>query len=117
MSFPVRLEEYFFPVQSVKANSKHAADEDGTVQTQILRNVKKISDDEHVFSVELIIHILQKECSNAPYFINLSVYGVFKVDVEKLDNTQINALVESTGVSVLYGAFQVKIKSTQNRQC
>jgi len=119
MSFPVRLDEYFFPIQEIKANPKHTPGEVHTVNTQILRGIKKVSDEtedqDAAYSVELRIRTDEKQSSNLPYFLDLSVYGVFFVNTDSLDNTQINALIESTGVSVLFGAARERVASMTSR--
>jgi hypothetical protein len=113
--FPLRLEELFFPVQEVRANPDHdpQGDRTGTNLKQSF-NVQPIEGQPGVFGVEMIVECDRETSRNPPYFFQLQVYGIMRID-GVLDPAASQALVTSTGFSVLVGASRERLLELTSR--
>lgn len=113
--FPLRLEELFFPIQEVRANSEHDPQGDrGATNLKQSFNVQPIDAQPGVYGVELIVECDRETSRNPPYFFQLQVYGIMRID-GLLDPAASLALVTSTGFSVLVGAARERLLELTSR--
>ena len=80
---PLRLENYFFPHQEVRANPTYdpRGDCHGS-HTNTACAVLPVEGRENTFAIEVQIALDEEKSINPPYFFTMHVFGVFSIDEE-----------------------------------
>lgn len=114
-TFPLQLDELFFPVQEVRANPDHdpSGERGGTVLKQSYE-VRPIGGSPGVFGGELVIECDRDQSRNPPYLFMLQAYMIVRVD-DRLAPPDAQALAASTCFSMLVGAARERLLDLTSR--
>lgn len=114
-SFPLRLEELFFPVQEVRANPDHdpQGEQIGTNLKHSF-NTQPVEGQAGLYGVELVVECDRETSRNPPYFFQLQAYALFRA-AGNIDPTAMQGLIVSTGFSVLVGAIRERLLDLTSR--
>jgi len=111
----LQLEELFFPVQEVRANPEHdtQGDRTGTNLRQSF-SVQAVEGQAGLYGVELLIECDRDASRNPPYFFQLHVFALVRVEAA-LDPAAVQGIVTTTGFSVLVGAARERLLELTSR--
>jgi len=115
-SFPLRLENSFFPHQEVRANPVHdtSGNKAGT-EVNINHAIQRIKGRENTFGVELTISADEEMSDNPPYFFTISGYAIFVFNDEDGGNMFDEHMFEIPCVQMLIGAIRERLSSITSR--
>lgn len=111
----LRLEQYYFPHQEVRANPAHnpAGAKDGSALT-INFKTGVIPNKPGTHIVELVVELDEANSDNPPYFFKLHAFGVFAAAPD-LNEDEARALASVQGAQVLLGAARDHLVSLTSR--
>lgn len=104
----LRLENYFFPHQEVRANPTYdpRGDRRGS-HTNTAFAILPVEDRENAFAVEVQIALDEEKSINPPYFFTMHAFGVFSIDQEIETSAASPANIGGVqGAQILIGAIR-----------
>ncbi|MDX1252490.1 MAG: hypothetical protein IDH49_09645 [Gammaproteobacteria bacterium] len=109
MTNPLRLEQYFFPHQEVRANPGHdpAGKLDGT-NTTTKTNISRIPDRSDAVIAECVLSLDETTSENPIYFFTLHVFGIF-VAPEGMPEDVMMQSAPRTAIPILIGAARERL--------
>lgn len=113
--FPLRLEEYYFPIQEVVANPSFSRS--GNRNGSKLRSNLTITRQNGAagkWLVELVIDVDQDASENPPYFFRIQAFGVFALEEGEQEALAQSAMA-TLGAQILVGAIRERLASLTAR--
>lgn len=112
--YPLRLKEYSFPVQSVRANPEfRPQDERDGAKIAISFEFGKVDDDD-VWIADLKISTDETEGTNPPYFFEIQAFGIFEMETGA-DEQVVTTSGRIACFQVLAGAIREHIATLTSR--
>jgi preprotein translocase subunit SecB len=112
--FPLRLEEYFFPHQSVDANPGHNPEAENDVALDIRVNVAQLETGDNAYGVSLAVSVAEEQSDNPPYNFSIQVFAVLSANGEVGYETA-RSFAESSVVPMLIAAVREHLASLTAR--
>lgn len=114
---PLRLEQYFFTKQEVRANPTHDQSKNklGSVVNHHCASTV-VEGRPNTLAVECSIMLDEAQSDNPPYFFSITAFGVFTLENEKeFSDDRAKQMATAFGLQVLIGAIREQIAALTSR--
>ncbi|MGR9087168.1 MAG: hypothetical protein ACU841_08850 [Gammaproteobacteria bacterium] len=113
--YPLLLREYYFPIQSARANPEFNPQGDlhGT-KTKLSFNFFRADENGQVWLADMSVETDEAESVNPPYFFEIQAFGVFQSD-DEADEQIILSVGQIACNQILTGAIRERLADLTSR--